>query len=85
MTDYNILTGDIPVTAIFITSRFDGDTIITCIKITILNQYIPAWFRITTIIIIAMTLHFDFPDSDILGQQRMNKPERRTVESKSFQ
>ena len=30
------------VTAIFITSRFDGDTIITCIKITILNQYIPA-------------------------------------------
>ena len=85
ITHYYILTWDIPKAPIFIAPWFNSNTIITCIKITIFNQYIITRLRIAAIIIITMTLHLHLPYCYIFWQQRMDQPKWSTINRKSFQ
>src|SRR5215472_8229372 len=64
-------------TAVAITTRFYGDTIVAGVKGAILNQYSIARFGIAAVIVRTVAVDADVPHRDVGAKHRMNLPHRR--------
>jgi hypothetical protein len=73
---YNhILRRDATIATILITSRLDGDAVVTRVEYAILNQYTVAAFRVAAITIGAIIIYGDTTNDKIFAKQRMEYPE----------
>ena len=73
----DVLAGYIPFAPVCIASRFDGDTIVTGIKSTVLYQYILTGFRIASISVGTTVEYIDTAYNQTFAKQRVNHPKRR--------
>ena len=81
----DVFAGNVPVTTVFIASRFYGYAVVARVKVAVFYQHVFARFRIASVIVRTVALHFHTFYGYVFRQQRMDKPERRTVDGESFQ
>lgn len=74
IADDDIFGGRCETTAVGIAGRFDGDAIVTGVKEGVLDQNVPARFRITTIIIGAVAAYRETAHRDVGAEDRTNPP-----------
>ena len=85
VADDDILRGHVTLTAIAVSSALDGDTVITGIEKTVLNQHTVATLRVTAVAIGAVVDHLYPTNGDIRRVQGMDHPERRTQQGDILQ
>src|SRR6218665_1289011 len=83
--NYYVFTDNTYSPAICIPARFDRNEIVACIKTAIADDYIFSIFRITAIVVRAMTGNCYTVDNDFRRFYRMNDPERRIYDFNVFQ
>ena len=78
MAHDDVLGREITTTTVAVPTALDGDTVITCIEETILNQHSVTALRVASVSVRTVVDHLHPTNGDISRLQGMNDPEGRT-------
>ena len=76
VADDDVLAGDVPLAAVYITATLDGNTVVACMEKAILYQYTVAGFGVAAVAVGTFVPYLHTSDSHVVAQQWVNDPER---------
>ena len=71
-------------TSVVVTSALDGDAVVARVEVAILNQYTVARLGVASVTVRTVVVDVDATNGDVLRQQGVNHPERRTQQGDVF-